>query len=192
MKALFAGLALPLLAMTMPVAVQAQAAAGSESNANLRQQLAREIVENGFPQDTRMDLFGGVMQQLINQMNVAQPQLQDDPEAMEVVHRFQQRAIDLGMATLADHMDSLMEGLALAYADIYTYAELKAFHAFITSPEGHGFLAKSSAAAGHPAFAAANQVYMNEYMAKLPELQAELRDALIDLMASREAAAGNS
>ncbi len=190
MKSIACALAAPLLLLSATAPALAQddgSASFSETT-----QLAREIVDNGFPEEMRMDLFSGVMQQLVSQMNVAQPQLAQDPEIQELVLRYQQRAIDLGMATLEGHMDAMMEGLALAYADIYTLDELTAFHAFITSPEGYGFLAKSSAATAHPAFADANQAYINEYVAQLPQLQGELRDELTQILSSREDEPGSS
>ncbi len=190
MKSIACVLAVPLLCLSVPTTVYAQQVA--DEAVEQRHQLAREIVERGFPQESRMELFGGVMQQLISQLNVAQPQLAEDAEIQSLVQRFQQRAIDIGMDTLASHMGPIMDGLALAYADIYSLDELQAFHAFVSSPQGYGFLAKSSATTAHPAFAAANQSYINEYMAKVPQLQGELREELMELLSRRESKPGNS
>jgi hypothetical protein len=176
---LASGLALSLAASSFSTPAMAQQAETLE----LRHQLAQEIIDRGFPEETRMDLFGGVMQQLVAQLNVAQPELAENPVVQEIVLAYQQRAIALGMATLENHMDALMEALAASYAEIYSLDELHGFHAFVTTPQGYGFLAKSSAAAGHPAFAAANQAYMNEYMAQIPQLQQELREELLTALA---------
>ncbi len=176
MKAIACALAAPLLLLSIPVTASAQAVAAEATEH--RQQLAREIIERGFPEETRMDVFGGVMQQVVAQLNASQPQLGQDPEVQDVIQRFQQRAIGLGMQTLSGHMSDMMDGLAVSYAETFTLDELQAFHAFVMSPQGHGFLAKSSMVSAHPAFAAANQAYINEFMAQLPQLQQEFREEL--------------
>lgn len=185
MKAIACALAVPLLLLSIPATVSAQAVAADATEQ--RQQLAREIIANGFPEEARMDIFGGTVQRLVSQLNDAQPGLPQDPAVQEIALRYQQRAVSIGLATLEGHMDDLMEGLAISYSEIYSLDELQAFHAFIMSPQGHGFLAKSSKATGHPAFSAANQAFMNEYMAQLPDLLKEMREELTAAHLAKEA-----
>lgn len=151
-------------------------------------QLAREIVESGFLPETRMDVFGAVMQQVIAQLNQTIPNMQSDPEMMELVNRFQQRVVSDGLAVLSGHMAPMMEAMAVGYSEIFSLTELQALHSYITSPEGHGFLARSASVNAHPAYVSASQAYLNEYVALLAAMQQEFQDEVAALMQSREAA----
>lgn len=173
------------LVLAAPAGASAQASAAQVDQAQLI--LAREIVESGLPPEGRMDMFGGVMQQVVSQLNNARPAGAGDPKLQNIIARFQQRAIAQGMEVLGRHMDAMMEGMAIGYAEVFTPSELQALHAYVTSPEGHGFMAKSASINSSPAFMQASQGFVNEYLAGLPALQAELVAEIQAEMASREA-----
>ena len=149
--------------------------------------LARQIVEYGFPPETRMDVFGAVMNQVVAQLNAATLDLADDPEISAIVTRFQNEALSLGMATLAGHMDGMMEGMAVGYAESFSLPELQALHAYVSTPEGHGFMAKTAAVNSHPAMVAASQGFINEYLGQVPALQQDLRAELTEVLERRAA-----
>lgn len=175
------------LALALPAQISAQDNAAAEVSDEARLSLAREIVENGFPPETRLDVFGAVMQQVIAQMNVAQPALQSDEDILALVKAYQQRAITEGLAALENHLDAMMEGMAIGYAGNFTLAELEALNGFISSPEGHGFFARSATVNSHPAYVTASQGFLNEYLAGVPAIQSDLQGAIQDLLVSRAA-----
>lgn len=187
----FALIAAASLALAIPANLAAQdneQAASSEVYVNVeavRLDLAREIVDQGFPPEVRMDVFGGVMQQVVAQLNVAQPALQDDAGILALIESSQQRVITEGLAILETHLDAMIEGMAFGYAEAFTLEELYALRDFVSSPEGHGLFAKSAAVNSSAAYVEASQAYLNEYLAKVPAIQADLQTGIADLLASR-------
>ena len=141
--------------------------------------LARTVLDNGFPPETRMESMVGVADMLIDQIIASNPSLASDAKLRPVMERFSDRVIETTRTVLAEHMDSLMEGMAIAYADKFTDAELEALAAFVATEEGNGVLTKITEVNTHPAYAEANQRYMNEYMTYMPQLQAELLQDLV-------------
>lgn len=179
------------LCTALPAFAQESDQTGQSSttqSSNIELQLAQEIVESGFPPETRMDVFGAVMQQVVSQLNQSMPDMQSDPEVMDIVNRFQQRVLNEGLTVLAEHMQPMMDAMAVGYSEIFTLTELQALHAYITSPEGRGFLARTATVNTHPAYVSASQVYLNEYIALVPSMQQEFRDELAALMQAREEA----
>ncbi|WP_158610963.1 DUF2059 domain-containing protein [Aurantiacibacter spongiae] len=183
MRAIRTAIAGAALIAAMPFAACAQEA---ERAPPTELGLAREIIDNGFPPETRMDLFTGFVDQLTAQMLNTAAGLRDDPKLAAALERHRERVIALSRRTLEDHLGPLMDSMALAYADTFTRAELEGLHAFVTSPAGHGFLARSMEINSHPAFAEANQAYMNDYMEGVPALQDQLRADVTRIMQERQ------
>ncbi len=162
-------------AAAITLAVPGQAIAQDTAPSAAEMQLAREIIDNGFPPETRMGMFDDVISQLLSQMSAAMPDVSDNPAMAAAFERHVERVRATSMEVLADHIDPLMDSMVIAYADRFTMDELQGLHSFIMTPEGHGFLARMSEVNGHPAFAQANQAYMQEYLAKMPGLVEQLR-----------------
>ncbi len=138
-------------------------------------ELARDIIDNGFPPEARMGMFDDVINQLLAQMRASMPNIDSDPEMTGVFDRHVERVRATSMEVLSHHIDPLMEAMVIAYADQFTLEELQALHGYVTSPQGHGFLARMAEVNGHPAFAAENQAYMQDYLSHMPELLDQLR-----------------
>ena len=170
------------LTLATPVEVWAQDVPATELT-NL--QLAREIVDRGYPVEGRMDMFTSFVDELISQMRTAGPAAAGDAQLSAVLDKYGERVVELTRKVLGRHLDEIMEGMVLAYADTFTRDELEGLHAFISSPAGEGFLARSMAVMSHPAYAQANQDYMADYMRQMPGLEAELRAELSRLAETR-------
>jgi len=162
------------IALAVPTAAHAQDASAAAAE-SVEIQLAQEIIENGFPPETRMGMFDDVIDQLLGQMRASLPNIQDDPRRAAVFDRHAERVRATSMEVLSDHIDAIMDSLVVAYADQFNEAELRGLHEFIMTPEGHGFLARTAEVNGHPAFAAANQAYMQDYFSRMPQLIEQLQ-----------------
>lgn len=151
--------------------------------------LAREVIDNGFPPETRIDAMLGVADQMIGQIMAANPNIDSDPRVRRVMDDFAESVIDTTRSVLEGHMDGLMEGMAIAYAESFSEPELLALRDFVSTEEGYGFLTRITHINSHPAYAEANQRYVNDYMTHMPALMAELQASLADA-ASKDAATG--
>ena len=171
MKAIFAG---TILAAACVTATSATAQEASHA-ASIEMQLAGDIIANGFPPETRLEMFDATIEQMLAQMRASLPQLGQDPKLDAAFDRHVSRVRETAMQVLAGHVDPIMDSLVVAYADEFTEAELRGLHGFIMSPEGRGFLSRTAEVNGHPAFAAANQAYMTEYLSHMPDLMQQLR-----------------
>lgn len=178
-RTLFIAFALAALPLSAPAAAQ-----------DARElELARSIVEQGYPPETRMATFGAAMDQMVAQMNQAvSPDLQTDPKVMELVAQFQKRVLDHGKAVLAQHMDDMMNGVAQGYVQEFSLAELEAMHAYVSSPEGKGFFSRSMRVMSDPSYARASQAFLEEYMADVPALQSEFIEELTHMLMARDRA----
>lgn len=178
-RTLVVALALAALPLSAP--------AGAQDAREL--ELARAIVGQGYPPETRMASFGTVMDQIVGQMNQAvSPDLLADPQVMAIVERYQQRILDHGKSVLAQHMDAMMDGMAQGYVQEFTLAELESLHAYVSSPEGRGFFSRSMRVVADPAYARASQGFLDQYMADVPELKNEFIEELTHMLIDRDRA----
>jgi len=177
------------LAVAYPVTAQAQDASveTAETATSENLELARVIIDLGFPPEAREETFRTAMEQVGGQIAASVPELQDDTQVMALVESAQAEALEIGMATLDVHMDAMMEAMAVSYADTFSGDELQALHGFLSSTEGAGFIARMAETNAHPAFAAANQAYLNDYMRAVQPLQRRVTADIVELLVSREA-----
>lgn len=147
---------------------------------SVRLELAKQIIDLAYPQDTRIELFRKVSKQIETQMLESLEGIVTDDGAITIVTEWQ-----TGMSTKTDeilvrNVPALMEGWVKAYSEIYSEQELRDILAFVSTPSGATFLAKTSEVTVHPDFASTNQGYMNEIMAlipaEIPTLVAKLRE----------------
>lgn len=155
-------------------------------------ELAREVIALGFPEETRMDSMVGIADQIITQMRAGNPQWQSDPRMERVFDRFAARVLETTREVLARHIDDMMEGMALAYADSFSREELLAIREFVSSPAGRGFLTRVTDLNTHPAYAEANQAYVDEYMTYMPALQQEFMRDLTETLSRSEGTKGDN
>ncbi len=149
-------------------------------------QLAREIIDLGMPEENREAIFFTTMDQMMSQMRSAQLNtgVENDPNIDAIVDEHLERFRLDAQAILSDELPNIMEGWALAYANIFSLEELRDIRNFVATPSGQRFFELSAAIVAEPNFAAANQRYMDSIMARLPLMQIELRDALLEYLSS--------
>lgn len=189
--ALGAALVAASMAMLSTPAVAAYREAGAPATANEAHKiaLARQIVDLGYPEARREALFFASMDQMVMQMRQATlSSLPDrDEGAMAIVDQWLAQYVSDSKEVLRSHLPSIMNAIALAYANMFTEAELRDIHAFVSTSSGQRFFELSPAILGEPNFARANQAYMNDIMDRLPGAQKELEDELRDYFLRQDA-----
>ena len=150
-------------------------------------QLAREIVQLGYPADTRDAAFGTAIDQITAQMNQAvAPELRSDPEVHQVFEKFRGRVVATGKQVMSQHMDAMLEGMAQGYVAEFTLPELERLLAYVQTPEGHGFFSRSMRVVADPAYARATQAFMQDYLAQVPALREKFAAELTALLQRRQ------
>lgn len=187
-----ATLALAAFAALAPATIAAQTAAAAPEAAipDARSvQIAREIIAIGMPEEDRETVFAATMDQMLVQMREAQRQsgaASEDPQIEAIIDDNLAQFREEAMGVLRVHLPELMDGWALAYANIFTYEDLVAIREFVRTPAGQRFFQLSPAIAAEPNFAAANQLYMNDVMAMLPRLQERLREDIVEYFETQQ------
>jgi len=183
--------ALAVLLVTSPALGQ-QATPESEAQSveqpsATRIALAREIVDNGFPEELREDIFFATVDQMTAQVREASLQGMgiEDQGAIAVMDGWLAEYIADSKLVLRDYIPKLMDGLALSYATIFTEQELTDIAAFVATPSGQRFMVLSSAVLAEPNFASVNQAYMNDIQAGLPAALQDLQGRLIEYAAEK-------
>lgn len=180
-------MAAAFLCVTTPATAQEGDNSQNSAEQIERLALARQIVETGYPPAAREQLYFGTVDQVTAQMREASlSQLPADPGAEKILDAWLSDWIDQGKSILRQHIPALMDGLAQGYANIFTTRELNDILAFVRTSSGQRFLLGSTAVIADPAFAGANQKYMNEVMARLPSAQEELRKELEAYFAEKQ------
>lgn len=178
-RALFSALAAWLIIIAPHGAALAQEAddpsLGVEPSA-AKLALAREIVDLGFPEETREDVFFASMDQMMIQTQEATLKAYglEDEGAVAVLDGWIADYIVDSKEVLRSHIPSLVDGMQRSYAAMFTLQELTDIHAFVSTPSGQRFFELSSAVLAEPSFANANQAYMNEVQAQLPAATQDL------------------
>lgn len=152
--------------------------------------LAREIIALGMPEEDRETVFSATMDQMLLQMREAQRQsgiATDDPQLEAIIDENLAEFRDDAVEVMRNHLPSMMEAWAIAYANIFTHEELLAIREFVRTPAGQRFFQLSPVIAAEPNFAAANQLYMNDVMAMLPGLQESLKEDMVEYFETRQA-----
>ncbi|BDI61049.1 DUF2059 domain-containing protein [Qipengyuania nanhaisediminis] len=160
-------------------------AIAAPSEANLA--IARQIMDLGFPEDTREEIFFAAMDQMMIQMREATFQAYDleDEGAVAILDDWIAEYVVDSKAILRAHIPSLIEGMARSYAVIFTQRELEDVLAFVATPSGQRYFELSSAVLAEPNFAQANQAYMNETQAQLPGAMQDLVGRLQEYLAAQ-------
>ncbi|WP_299192433.1 DUF2059 domain-containing protein [uncultured Erythrobacter sp.] len=152
--------------------------------------IARQIVDLGFPVETREQIFFGTMDQMVAQTREATLRAYEleDEGAIAIMDQWVADYMEDSKDVLRSHIPSLIDGLAASYAAIFTRRELEDILAFVSTPSGQRYFELSSAILAEPNFAAANQAYMNDSQALLPGAMNDLIERLRTYMAEQQAA----
>lgn len=175
-------------ALVSPLAAPALAEdADNPSPEDAKLAIAREIVDRGFPIENRDQIFFSTMDEMMVQMRAAvEGQLPDDPGAKNILDQWLAEWSDHAKSILKGHIPTLMDAQAQGYASMFTADELRDILAFVSTPSGQRFVELGPAVMATPAFAQANQAYMTEITAALPDAQTELTERLIEYFAEQQ------
>mgnify|MGYP001792068245 CR=1 FL=1 len=169
-------------------------APGVETPSELKIALARQIVDQGFPEDQREAIFFGSVDQLTAQMREASLRgfEIEDEGAIAVMDQWLAEYVADSKIVLRRYIPRLMDGMALSYANIFSEQELTDIAAFVATPSGQRFMLLSSAVVAEPNFAAVNQEYINEIQAGLPAAMQDLQGRMIQYLNDKEATGAQS
>ncbi|MCK0128469.1 DUF2059 domain-containing protein [Erythrobacter sp. F6033] len=154
--------------------------ASPDENNTIALNLAEQIVNLGYPEDTREQLFFGTMDQTIVQLRQSLSGFlpQDDPEAVKIFDDWIAKYSAESKDILRKHIPTIMGGMTEAYADLFSEEELRDILAFVQTPSGKQFFDRMPDVIGSASFADANQAYMDESMASMIPAQRELLQQL--------------
>lgn len=179
------GLSQPVLADNVAISVVAQDVGVDP----VAMELAAQIIDTGFPEETREELFFGTMDQMIVQLRVAlEPMLPaDDQGAVEIFDEWLVEHTEESKGVLRKHIPAIMRGMALSYANVFSVEELTDILAFVETPSGKRYFALSPSILSDRAFADANQAYMDETVELVLPAQERLRERLDAYLEDRAA-----
>ncbi|MDY7099144.1 MAG: DUF2059 domain-containing protein [Pseudomonadota bacterium] len=142
--------------------------------------LATQIVDAGYPEESREELFFATMDQTVTQMRQAiAPSLPDDDAgAIKILDDWIAEYTSESKTVLRKHIPAIMDGMVEAYATIFTAQELKDILAFVRTPSGQKYFELSPAISGSKSFADANQRYLDESVALIRPAQEQLKSRL--------------
>lgn len=142
--------------------------------------LAEQIVESAYPVEVREQMFMAVVDQMEAQtLQTVKSQMGLDADALAVLEHWQAEVSREQRVILRKHIPMLIDAWAKSYATIFSKEELEDILAFVRTDTGKSFMLRSTDLLSEPAFAAANQAYMDEAMAVTFEHMPDLMDDLI-------------
>ena len=176
-----------------PLSVSSSHAAAQEASKEVddKAALAVAIVDRAFPADRRIAMFEATANQIEAQMLASLSKQIDDEDALRLVEEWQLQLKPAQNELLVSHLPHLMEGVAGAYAEIFTETELRDILDFVSTDSGQAFMLKGSEIMASPAFAEANQAFMDETMALTMDRLPELVETIVAYKAEQEAAAAD-
>lgn len=145
-----------------------------------RLRLGREIIDLGFPAKMREGMFFGSVDSMLGQLRKVQfAQFANDPAVKALLDE----AIDGMVAEIKPiirrNIPMFMDAYARAYAREFTREELVELRAFVATPTGRHFMARSTHVLEDPDFKAANEAYLRELNPIMQNGQKALLDKLL-------------
>ena len=147
MKKLLVGAALGAAFISVPATAQEAAEKTVEAPAPqpvdpAKLALARQIVDNGFPEDTREAIFFGTVDQMTEQMREASLANlgTQDPGVIAVFDQWLADYLVDSKQVLRNYIPRMMDALAQSYAVMFTKTELRDIAAFVSTPSGQRFI----------------------------------------------------
>lgn len=134
--------------------------------------LGREIIALGYPEEMREAMLGPYLDTIVDQMKQSNDSRLDDiePEMRDsIMLKQQEMLVDL-KAVIVRHTPSLMDGLAKAYADSFSTAQLIEIRNFVATPTGQALISESYSLISNPYYTAATQPYLAEVMEQVQRL----------------------
>jgi hypothetical protein len=186
LAALALGLAsLPTLALAQETPAEEQSTSAIDKQ---KLELATQIVDLAFPEETREEVFFATVDQMTAQMREATLQAHglEDDLLLPILDDWIAEYLVGSKVILRSHIPSLIDGMAKAYANMFSAKELADILAFVSTPSGQKFFELSSALIAEPNFANANQNYMNDVQAQLPAAIEDLQSRLFEALRARD------
>ena len=169
-----------LLLLSVAYAQDSDVPTSASSSDTRKLDLATEIVNLGFPEAVREDIFFGAMDTMVSQIrDGAMANIpSQDPQAVAILDEWLAEWVATSKAILRGHIPALMAAQATGYAEIFTEEELQDIRAFVGTPSGQRFMQLSPSVMATPAFATANEAYVQEIYAEFPKAQAQLAERM--------------
>ena len=173
--------------VSAPAFAQDAAAVGAIDSEALA--LGQAIVREGYPEETREAMFGGVVDTIIAQMNSAIEQQSEelDPEVKALIERKQADMVVELKQIIARYIPSFMEALSKAYATEFSVEELRDIRNFVSTPSGQAFVSRSTDLVSNEHYVAATQPYMAEVVGASRKWQQEIFTEVSEMMKKRQA-----
>ena len=159
-------LAALLLAAVASGAVAPAAAQSNERPADevgAKRAVAARIVALAFPQEKRMEMFGGMIDAMSSQMAIP-PEKIGDAEIRAITDKYLGIMRSDIMADLRANSDGLFEAIAVAYAHGFSLQELRDIERFVATPSGAAYVQRSPKLLVDPAVAEWNTAYFQRIM----------------------------
>lgn len=151
----------------MPVAAQEQGApaavtAGASVPNEASLKLSHEIIAVAWPEDQRLGMMRRMQDAILAPMkaNMQLPPELNDPGLRKIMQDYFDSVPDIMAPVMAQHMPTLFEAMAHAYARNFSQAELEQILAFAHTPAGGKFLSRSTTLLQDPDVAAATGTMM--------------------------------
>lgn len=143
-------------------------------------ELASQIIAEGYPKETREEMFFASMDQTIRQMRSSlDRQLpEDDRDAVKILDDWIAKYTEKSKDILRQHIPAIMDAMAQAYAETFTVEELCDILRFARSDSGKRFFDQMPKVLGSSSFVEANQAYIDETMLLMAPAQRDLLEKL--------------
>lgn len=176
-SAMLAALLAAATVVAAPVAAQPAPAPASEDATKMA--LATRIVALAFPEDQRIAMFSGAMDNIYAQMKPSVDQVGDKEAAAITERHINAMRTDI-MDDLKANSGGLFDALAKAYARAFTLQQLQDIERFVATPSGAAYVQRSAEILGDPAVAEWNKAYFQRMMAMIETRKLALIDELTD------------
>lgn len=145
-----------------------------------RLRLGREIIDLGFPAEMREGMFLGSVDSMLGQVRKVQlAQFANAPAVKALLDEAIDGMIAQIKPIITRNIPMFMEAYAKAYAREFTREELSELRAFVATPTGRHFMARSTQILDDPDFKAANEAYLREVNPVMQNGQKALLDKLL-------------
>ena len=152
------------LAAALPAAAETKRPTVAEAFSDDNLVEARAIIEIMLPPEKRMETFGSVVRNMLDQMRANATREVTDPGLARIVNDH----LDTIPARLAPiiekHIPLMLDAQAKAYARAFSLDELKQIRTFAETPAGQHYLTEAPKLMGDPDVAATNRAYMADVM----------------------------
>src|SRR4051812_28805671 len=178
----YLALAVPATALAQPAAPKA---AGVDP-ASLA--VAHQILATGIPPEKRSQMFGSVVDSLVEQSRKSNESLgfTKDKDFQAVMDRSTQRLWDEMKPVMNAALPDIFDSMARAYAREFSIDDLNALLAFVKTPAGQHFFERAPMILKDPDVQAANQRMLAQFRGRMPEIMRENQQDIEEYVARKQ------